>query len=90
MLKLQDVNLGMHKETLNQGKQVLSTVTETRQHMSELNVLYYELEHDAWCCVRPSGTEPKVKFYMGVKEEGLTQAEHALEGLKEAMTKIVQ
>ena len=54
------------------------------------NVLYYELEHDAWCCVRPSGTEPKVKFYMGVKEEGLTQAEHALEGLKEAMTKIVQ
>lgn len=30
------------------------------------------------------------KFYMGVKEEGLTQAEHALEGLKEAMTKIVQ
>ena len=52
--------------------------------------MYYELEHDAWCCVRPSGTEPKVKFYMGVKEEGLTQAEHALEGLKEAMTKIVQ
>ena len=54
------------------------------------NVLYYELTDDAWVCVRPSGTEPKVKFYMGVKEEGLTQAEHALEGLKEAMTKIVQ
>mgnify|MGYP000385147815 CR=1 FL=1 len=30
------------------------------------------------------------EFYMGVKEEGLTQAEHALEDLKEAMTKIVQ
>ena len=41
------------------------------------------------CALFPC-TEPKVKFYMGVKEEGLTQAEHALEGLKEAMTKIVQ
>ncbi len=31
------------------------------------NVLYYELDQDAWLCVRPSGTEPKVKFYYGVK-----------------------
>ena len=31
------------------------------------NVLYYELENDGWCCVRPSGTEPKIKFYYGVK-----------------------
>ena len=31
------------------------------------NVLYYELEDHAWCCVRPSGTEPKIKFYFGVK-----------------------
>lgn len=46
LLKLQDVNLAMHQETLNQGKQVLSTVTETRQHMSELNVLYYELSEE--------------------------------------------
>ena len=45
-MKLQDVNLAMHQETLNQGKQVLSTVTETRQHMSELNVLYYELSEE--------------------------------------------
>lgn len=32
------------------------------------NVLYYDLTDDAWVCVRPSGTEPKVKFYYGVKE----------------------
>ena len=31
------------------------------------NVLYFELENDSWCCVRPSGTEPKIKFYIGVK-----------------------
>lgn len=68
----------------------METGKVTATGLPKSNVLYYELEHDAWCCVRPSGTEPKVKFYMGVKEEGLTQAEHALEGLKEAMTKIVQ
>ena len=31
------------------------------------NVLYFELSNDSWCCARPSGTEPKIKFYMGVK-----------------------
>jgi phosphoglucomutase len=54
------------------------------------NVLYYELERGAWCCVRPSGTEPKVKFYMGVKEDSLDAAAQALDGLKAAMTEIVK
>lgn len=54
------------------------------------NVLYYELERGAWCCVRPSGTEPKVKFYMGVKEDSLKAAAAALDGLKAAMTEIVK
>ena len=39
------------------------------------NVLYYELEDDAWVCVRPSGTEPKIKFYYGVKGTSLDDAE---------------
>lgn len=38
------------------------------------NVLYYDLEDDAWICVRPSGTEPKVKFYIGVKGNSLEDA----------------
>ena len=50
------------------------------------NVLYYELENNAWCCVRPSGTEPKIKFYFGVKGESLADAEAKLENLKKAMT----
>lgn len=54
------------------------------------NVLYYELEGGAWCCVRPSGTEPKVKFYMGVREGSLDASRKALEGLKAAMTEIVK
>lgn len=39
------------------------------------NVLYYDLPDDAWICVRPSGTEPKVKFYYGVKGSSLEDAE---------------
>ena len=39
------------------------------------NVLYYDLEDDAWLCVRPSGTEPKIKFYYGVKGTSLEDAD---------------
>ncbi len=49
------------------------------------NVLYYELENDAWCCVRPSGTEPKIKLYMGVKAATNEEAENDLANLKIAM-----
>ncbi len=49
-------------------------------------VLYYELEDHAWCCVRPSGTEPKIKFYFGVKGNSLEDAEVKLEALKRDMT----
>ena len=38
------------------------------------NVIYYELENDAWICIRPSGTEPKIKFYFGVKESTLKKS----------------
>ena len=49
------------------------------------NVLYYELEEDSWCCVRPSGTEPKIKLYMGVKGISEEDATIKLENLKKAM-----
>ncbi|MDD7025791.1 MAG: phospho-sugar mutase [Lachnospiraceae bacterium] len=38
------------------------------------NVLYFDLTEDSWCCARPSGTEPKIKFYMGVKGNSLEDA----------------
>ena len=46
------------------------------------NVLYYELENNAWCCVRPSGTEPKIKFYYGVKGKNISDAVEKLEEVK--------
>ena len=49
------------------------------------NVLYYELTDDAWVCVRPSGTEPKVKFYLGVKGTSLDDAEKKSQELSAAV-----
>lgn len=51
------------------------------------NVLYYELSQNAWCCVRPSGTEPKIKYYFGVKGASLEDAEQKLAALKEDLLK---
>ena len=51
------------------------------------NVLYYELSDQAWCCVRPSGTEPKIKYYFGVKGNSLEDAETKLAALKEDLLK---
>lgn len=53
------------------------------------NVLYYDLTDDAWVCVRPSGTEPKVKFYYGIKGTSLTDADAKSDALgKEVLAMI--
>ena len=51
------------------------TQERTTTGLPNSNVLYYELENDAWVCVRPSGTEPKVKFYYGVKGTSMEDAD---------------
>lgn len=52
------------------------------------DVLYFELENDAWCCMRPSGTEPKIKFYAGVKGDNVLDANEKLEKLTEALKEL--
>ena len=54
------------------------------------NVLYYDLNDGAWCCARPSGTEPKIKFYMGVKGTSLEDAQAKLDELTQAVMDLVQ
>ncbi len=53
------------------------------------NVLYYDLTDDAWVCVRPSGTEPKVKFYYGVKGTSLEDADQRSAVMGEAVLAMV-
>ncbi len=67
----------------------MATGAVTPTGLPSSNVLYYELNDDAWCCARPSGTEPKVKFYMGVKGTSFDDANAKLEGLTDAVMKVI-
>ncbi len=63
----------------------LATGEESGTGLPSSNVLYFALDQDAWCCARPSGTEPKIKFYMGVKGTSLEDAQAKVEELTEAV-----
>jgi hypothetical protein len=67
----------------------LKTGEVTATGLPKSNVLYYELERGAWLAVRPSGTEPKIKFYMGVKGTSLSDAEEKLNALTDALKSMI-
>ncbi len=75
-----------------QAQTIYNTQTKetTSTNLPKSNVLYYDLEDDNWCCVRPSGTEPKIKFYMGVKGSSLEDAEQKLKELEESVRKLAK
>ncbi len=63
----------------------LTTGEEGPTGLPKSNVLYFDLTNDSWCCARPSGTEPKIKFYMGVKGTSIADAGERVEKLTEAL-----
>lgn len=63
----------------------MKTGEKTTTGLPSSNVLYFELPDNNWCCVRPSGTEPKIKFYMGVKGTSIEDAEAKSKALTEAV-----
>ena len=73
----------------------LDTITDTAAGavrptgLPKSNVLYYEMTDGAWVCVRPSGTEPKVKFYLGVKGTSLADADAKSEALSKAVHALI-
>ena len=77
--KIRDYKLGKIV-ALNTGK-------EGATDLPTSNVLYYELNDDAWLCARPSGTEPKMKYYMGVKGTSFEDAESKLKELENSVKK---
>lgn len=67
----------------------IATGEVTSTGLPSSNVLYYDLTDDAWLCVRPSGTEPKVKFYYGIKGTSLEDADEKSDKLgKEVLAMI--
>ncbi len=67
----------------------LATGAVTKTGLPKSNVLYYELEDDAWLCVRPSGTEPKIKFYYGIVGKSMDDAQAKDDQFKEKLDKMV-
>ena len=88
--KIGDYKVLTFKDIEKDIEKDMTTGEITKTGLPTSNVLYYELEDDSWCCVRPSGTEPKIKLYMGVKGTSDEDANQKLEALKEAMTAIVK
>ena len=74
------------KDTIRDVK----TGTVTPTGLPKSNVLYYDLEDNAWICVRPSGTEPKIKFYYGVKGSSMDDAERKSEAVGKAVENAVE
>ncbi|RDU24483.1 phospho-sugar mutase [Anaerosacchariphilus polymeriproducens] len=68
----------------------LETGEKTSTGLPASNVLYYELTDEAWLCVRPSGTEPKVKFYYGIKGTSIDDAERKSKALGEEVLAMIE
>lgn len=82
--KIGDYEVLALRDYKNDVRTLLATGEKEKLGLPGSNVLYYELDR-AWCCVRPSGTEPKIKFYFGVVGESLDDSGRKLEALKEAL-----
>lgn len=67
----------------------LATGTKSPTGLPKSNVLYFDLTNDSWCCARPSGTEPKIKFYMGVKGTSLDDAKAKVAKLTEDLKAVL-
>ena len=80
--RIRDYASGVMKE--------LETGKESPTGLPESNVLYFDLTNDSWCCARPSGTEPKIKFYMGVKGTSLADAQEKNEKLTEELKAVIE
>ena len=70
--------------------QNMKTGEITATGLPSSNVLYYDLEDDAWVCVRPSGTEPKVKLYYGIKGASLEDANEKSQELGKAVLAMIE
>ena len=78
----------LRKEKLEiiEDEKVLNVRDYEKDEKQKSNVLYYELENDGWIAVRPSGTEPKIKFYIGVCSANMEEGIARLEKLKRFIT----
>ena len=68
----------------------LTNNKKEKMNMPNSNVIYFELENNGWFCIRPSGTEPKIKIYMGIKGNSLENADNELNILKKYVVDLLE
>lgn len=78
------------RDYLEGVKQNLKSGKKDAAGLPKSDVLYFELEDNSWFCVRPSGTEPKIKFYAGVKGSGKEDADKKLGQLMDAVRQLAK
>lgn len=76
VLGFRDYKVGTRKDMTNGQEEMLT--------LPKSNVMYFELNDSAWCCIRPSGTEPKLKMYFGVTGESQTDAQNKADDLEKS------
>ena len=83
-------NVVAFRDYLKDIRRDMVTEEEKPTGLPKSNVLYFELENNSWCCIRPSGTEPKIKFYYGVKAQSEESAAEQLKELEEGLLSLVK
>ncbi len=78
------------RDYLHGIKRDLKTGKTQRLDLPSSDVLYYEMEPDSWFCIRPSGTEPKIKIYYGVSAGSEEKAGEKLQSLKQDVLDVVK
>jgi len=68
----------------------VATGAKEKLTLVESDVLYYELKDKAWFCIRPSGTEPKIKIYYGVTEKSMDAAKEKLKHLQDNVLSVIE
>ena len=84
-----DLKVLKFRDYLNDTLTDLATGNVTSTGLPKSDVLYFDLENDSWCCARPSGTEPKIKFYMGVKGNSLDDAKAKVDKLTQDLKAVL-
>ena len=90
LLNVSDEKIIAIRDYLNDERENLLENKAEKMNMPQSNVLYYELENNGWFCVRPSGTEPKIKIYMGVKEYSLDKSITKIKNLEKEIKAIIE
>lgn len=88
--KLGSENVTAVRDYSKQIRKDCRTNQSEKMYLPKADVLYFEMENHGWCCVRPSGTEPKVKIYVGVCAAKQKEAQQKLEDVKRSVMGLVE